>query len=616
MNLTPEFLEELRSRISVSEVVGRRVQLQKHGREHKGLCPFHNEKSPSFTVVDDKNFYHCFGCGAHGDVITFVMETEGLAFPEAVERLAAQAGLEVPKPTVEDRQRAEQAKTLGGVVEAACVWYQQNLASADGAGARAYLTQRGLRSKTIANFRIGYAPARRGALLSALRQQGFETQLLVDAGLLKQAENGDGLYDYFRDRVMFPITDRTGRVIAFGGRILGDGQPKYLNSPDNPLFHKGRVLYGLAQARDAARKANRVVVCEGYMDVIALYQAGIAEAVAPLGTALTEEQIQVLWRLAAEPVICFDGDTAGNRAAVRASARALPMLKPGHSLRFTSLPEGQDPDDFISRNGVEAMQARLRDATAFVDFLWSQEYASAPVDTPERMADFHMRLRSRIKGIADGGVRAAYQDVIEGRIQAERDLARGQRRGGNDRFSGPRRSSDRGQKGVFGRAIGDPSIKQAVERRLSSAAQALLLKVILNHPGLIDEFGEALGYTVLSDQNLDKLRQEILDIAGQDPDLDSDGLKARLAERGHRHISGILSSGHDLKAVAFANPSAPFDKARTGLVDLLSNVRVSELDDRLTEVGVNLAETLDEDDWARFLLFKQQEMQVRSQIDD
>ncbi|MEK9594613.1 MAG: DNA primase, partial [Rhodospirillaceae bacterium] len=293
MNLTPEFLEELRSRIAVSEVVGRRVQLQKHGREHKGLCPFHNEKSPSFTVVDDKNFYHCFGCGAHGDVITFVMETEGLAFPEAVERLAAQAGLEVPKPTVEDRQRAEQAKTLGGVVEAACAWYQQNLASADGAAARAYLTQRGLRSKTIANFRIGYAPARRGALLSALRQQGFETQLLVDAGLLKQAENGDGLYDYFRDRVMFPITDRTGRVIAFGGRILGDGQPKYLNSPDNPLFHKGRVLYGLAQARDAARKANRIVVCEGYMDVIALYQAGIAEAVAPLGTALTEEQIQV-----------------------------------------------------------------------------------------------------------------------------------------------------------------------------------------------------------------------------------------------------------------------------------------------------------------------------------
>ena len=257
MNLSPEFLEELRSRITVSEVVGRRVQLQKHGREHKGLCPFHNEKSPSFTVVDDKNFYHCFGCGVHGDVITFVMETEGLAFPEAVERLAAQAGLEVPKATPEDRQRAEHAKTLGGVVEAACAWYQQNLSAADGAGARAYLAQRGLSQRTISTFRLGYAPARRGALAAALRQQGFEMQMMVDAGLLKQAENGDERYDYFRDRVMFPITDRTGRVIAFGGRILGDGQPKYLNSPDSQLFHKGRVLYGLSQAREAARKANK-----------------------------------------------------------------------------------------------------------------------------------------------------------------------------------------------------------------------------------------------------------------------------------------------------------------------------------------------------------------------
>ena len=615
MNLSPEFLEELRSRITVSEVVGRRVQLQKHGREHKGLCPFHNEKSPSCTVVDDKNFYHCFGCGVHGDVITFVMETEGLAFPEAVERLAAQAGLEVPKATPEDRQRAEHAKTLGGVVEAACAWYQQNLSAADGAGARAYLAQRGLSQRTISTFRLGYAPARRGALAAALRQQGFETQLMVDAGLLKQAENGDERYDYFRDRVMFPITDRTGRVIAFGGRILGDGQPKYLNSPDSQLFHKGRVLYGLSQAREAARKANRLVVCEGYMDVIALHQAGIAEAVAPLGTALTEDQIQVMWRLAAEPIICFDGDSAGSRAAARASGRALPMLKPGQSLRFSSLPEGQDPDDFIRRNSVEAMQVRLNEASPLVDFLWSQEYAAAPVDTPERMADFHMRLRTRVKAIMDGGVRSAYQDAIEGRIQAERDRARGHR-SDHDRFRGARRGYERGKKPFYGQPTGDPSLKKAVERRLSSAAQAVLIKVILNHPGLIDEFGEMLGYTVLSDQNLDKLRQEILDIAGRDPDLDSAGLMTRLAERGHSHISGLLSSGNDLKAVAFANPSAPYEKARTGLVELLSNVRESELDDRLTEVEVNLAETLDEDGWARFLLFKQQEMAMRSQIDD
>ena len=608
MNITPEFLEELRSRVPVSEIVSRRVVLHKHGREFKGLCPFHNEKTPSFTVVDDKNFYHCFGCGAHGDVITFTMETDGLSFPEAVERLAAHAGLEVPKATPEDRARVERARGLGDVVEAACRWYQDNLAGPEGAAARAYLQRRRLADRTIATFRLGFAPARRGALLAALRGQGFSVEMMVEAGLVKRAEDGEQTYDYFRDRVMFPITDRTGRVIAFGGRTLGDGQPKYLNSPDNPLFHKGRVLYGLAQARKPARDANAIVVSEGYMDVIALHQAGITHAVAPLGTALTEDQIRALWRMAAEPILCFDGDAAGARAAGRAGDRALPMLTPGHSLRFVTLPSGQDPDDLLQADGVGAMRDRLAAATSLVDFLWLRERGAMAIDTPERRADFHRRVRGRVKVIADQGVRMAYQDEIEARIRAERQVGRG----GSpmDGFGRARPTA------TFARGSGDARVKRGVESRLSVAAQTLILKVIVHHPGLIDEFAERLGALYMGAARLDKLRQEILEIASQDLDLDSEGLQARLIARGHAEISTLLNGQDDLKAVAFAKPTAPFDKARAGLVDLLHRAGGPDLGDHDGTAEIDLANELDEDGWRRFLLVKEQEMALRSQFDD
>lgn len=316
MAFPPQFLDELRARLPVSEVVGRKVRLVRKGREHSGLCPFHNEKTPSFTVNDEKAFYHCFGCGQHGDVITFVMETEGLSFPEAVERLASQAGLQVPQSSPEERERAKVRNTLYDVVEQVCAWYEDNLRQTGGREALDYLRGRGFTEETIRTFRLGYSPDGRGRLLQAMEAKGIRKDQLVEAGLIKLPEGGGDPRDYFFNRVMFPISDGRGRVIAFGGRILGDGQPKYLNSPETPLFHKGRNLYNFAMAREASRDLGTVIVAEGYTDVIALAQAGLPNAVAPLGTAVTEEQIGLLWRVADEPVLCFDGDTAGERAAI------------------------------------------------------------------------------------------------------------------------------------------------------------------------------------------------------------------------------------------------------------------------------------------------------------
>ena len=332
MAFPPGFLDELRGRISLPGLVSRQVKLERRGREFAGLCPFHTEKTPSFYVVEDKNFFHCFGCGAHGDAIGFVMRADNLDFLEAVEKLAGEAGLAVPQSTPEEREKAQRQKTLLETLEAAAAFYEARLWSPAGSTARNYLGARGLDADTIRRFRLGWAPDDRQSLKRALVAD-FSEALLVEAGLLHRPEEGEA-FDYFRNRVMFPIGDRAGRIIAFGGRVLADGQPKYLNSPESPIFQKGRVLYGWSAARAAAADRRDAIVTEGYMDVIALHRAGFASAVAPLGTALTEYQLEELWRLGPEPILCFDGDAAGQRAAARALRRALPLLRPGRSLRF------------------------------------------------------------------------------------------------------------------------------------------------------------------------------------------------------------------------------------------------------------------------------------------
>lgn len=381
------------------------------------LCPFHKEKSPSFSISDDKEFYHCFGCGAHGDVIRFMVEFHKLSFPDAVTQLAAEAGLPLPKPeTIEQKQARERSDILKELMEWTAAWYQNQLKTPNGDSALQYLKRRGLSDEVLAAFRIGYAPESRTALKTYLVSKGGQIADMVEAGLLIQPESGDA-YDRFRGRVMFPIVNVKGEVIAFGGRALKeDQQPKYLNSPETPLFHKGRQLYNFARARAAAKTENRLVVVEGYMDVIALYRAGIHTAVAPLGTALTEDQLQLLWSVVPEPILCLDGDAAGLRAMQRAAHLALPRLKAGHSLKSTFLPKGQDPDDVLSSAGAGALSKLLEHTEPLAEMVWRFELERIAPQTPEQRAALEKAVLDRVQSIEDKSVRDHYRQFMQEKL--------------------------------------------------------------------------------------------------------------------------------------------------------------------------------------------------------
>ena len=419
MALSPQWLDELRMRTTLSAVIGRTLRLTKAGREFKACCPFHNEKTPSFYVNDEKGFYHCFGCEAHGDAIRWLTDQRGLPFMDAVKELASEAGMEVPAPDPRAAQRAEKRASLHDVTAAAQAWFEGNLRGADGSQPRAYLSRRGFSDSTIREFGFGYAPGDRQALKRALGQ--FDEAMLSEAGMRIEVEGKDP-YDRFRNRLMLPIHDARGRVIAFGGRILGSeanpSAPKYLNSPDTPLFDKGRTLYNLHRAAPAARQSGRMIVVEGYMDAIALANAGIREAVAPLGTALTENQIELLWRQVERPILCFDGDNAGQRAAMRAIARALPMLRPAHSLAIVRLPTGMDPDDLIKDKGPEAMEALLAQPDSLLDTLWEFERAASPLNSPEDKAGLKARLLDHVDSIQHPDIRALYKRELLERFSA------------------------------------------------------------------------------------------------------------------------------------------------------------------------------------------------------
>ena len=424
MAFPPQFLDEIRDRLSLAGVVGRHVKLARRGREYVGLCPFHNEKTPSFNVVEDKAFYHCFGCGAHGDVIGFTMRVSGAGFREAVEALAKEAGLQIPTELPEDRERAALSLGLHDACERACSFFEEQLRQPPGRAARDYLARRGLDAATIARFRLGWAPDARDALKRALAGT-FPEALLVEAGLLRRAEDRDS-YDFFRGRVIFPISDKSGKIIAFGGRILGDGQPKYLNSPDTPIFDKGRTLYAAHFAR-AAKSDFVPIVTEGYMDVISLHQAGFGGAVAPLGTALTETQLLELWRLGDRPVLCFDGDAAGKRAAVRALDRGLPLLRPEVGLKFVLLPDNEDPDSLIKSRGEAIFRSYLDGAIDASEFTWRVStggHDPSFFSTPEKILSLQSRVNKRIRAIENGAVQSDFQYFLNGRVWES--AARGQ----------------------------------------------------------------------------------------------------------------------------------------------------------------------------------------------
>jgi len=418
MSFPKSFLDELKNRIRVSDVVGRRVKLTRRGREFVGLSPFNNEKTPSFTVNDDKQFYHCFSTGEHGDAIKFLEKTENLSFLEAVERLASEAGMEMPERDPGDRAREEKRTDLIDVMAAAQDYFRESLGRGKGAEARAYLARRGLSDKTIEQFGIGFAPEDRSGLKAYMVGRGFKVPQLIDGGLLISGEDVREPYDRFRNRVMFPIADARGRVIAFGGRALDPrAKAKYMNSPETPLFHKGRLLYNLSRARKPAYDQRSVIVVEGYMDVVALGQAGIENVVAPLGTALTEDQIGLLWRLAPEPTLCFDGDKAGLRASHRVVERVLPLLKPGHSLKFAIMPAGKDPDDVVKENGRFAFDEILDSAVPLNEMLAALTLVNEKLKTPDDRARIEAKMDALLAKIENEQVKRHYQQTLRGRLR-------------------------------------------------------------------------------------------------------------------------------------------------------------------------------------------------------
>lgn len=410
MKFPPSLLDEIRDRIQVSDVVGRKVKLRRQGREFAGLSPFNKEKTPSFFVNDQKQFYHCFSSGKHGDIFKFLMETEGLSFPEAVEALANQAGVVLPAPDPQAERREKERASLYDIMEMATRYYQLQFNTEAGKQARLYAQKRGLTAETLSTFRIGYSVNSRDHLKSYLLERGVSEQEMLETGLVIKPDDGRASYDRFRNRLMIPIEDEKGRVVAFGGRTLDpDGKPKYLNSPETKLFYKGTMLFNARRARQAAYEAGAAIVVEGYMDAIALHQAGFAHVVASLGTAFTEMQIARMWRFSPEPFICFDGDNAGMRAAHRSIERILPSLKAGYSFQFAFLPQGMDPDDLIKAKGAEAFREVLQSAQPLSEVIWERELASQPIDTPERKAALEKRIEELLKVIKDEPVARQYR---------------------------------------------------------------------------------------------------------------------------------------------------------------------------------------------------------------
>ncbi len=586
-SFSPQFLDELRARVSLEDVVGKRVKLIRRGREYVGLSPFQKEKTPSFTVVPDKGFYHDFSSGEHGDVIDFVMKLEGLSFPEAVERLAAQAGMEIPSDSPEEREKDRQRQTLYDAMEVACAQFQKMLRMPEGKAGLAYLHGRGLSDATIERFRLGYAPDSRGTMKGALAREGVPEELMREAGLIRRPDDGRPDFDYFRGRVMFPITDRRGRVVAFGGRIMAKGEPKYLNSPESAIFQKRHVLYGLTQALKPARDGGRILVTEGYMDVISLHQAGFDFAVAPLGTALTEDHLQALWKIVHEPTVCFDGDTAGQKAAMRVADHALALLKPGYSLRFALLPSGEDPDSLIKARGAAAMAEVLAATLPLSEILWRMETQGRMPSTPEERAGLEDRLSRQALRIGDSTVRAHFLRAFKDRLWDEwREAGRRRKGVGRDRRTTPQAGIPPAKARVAG---ADPL----------RGAQQVLLAIVLNHPDIFEAEGERLGALGFADAGLDRLRQAVVAILSAQPDLDAAGLAGALAVAGLAAESEALLGEpmirHHRKIAAGADAESVLETWR----DTLETLQRRALAEEREAIKERLAGDLTPDGWRR-----------------
>ncbi len=613
MAFPQHFLEEIRTRIAVSDVVGRKVKLQRRGREFVGLSPFKSEKTPSFTVNDDKQFYHCFSTGKHGSVFDFLMETEGLSFIEAVERLASEAGLQMPERNPQAEQRAQAAAGLLDVTEAAAKWFQKQLQTSVAADARDYLERRGVTAEMIERFGIGFAPSSRTALLEHLTARNMGVDMVVEAGMAIQPDDHKAAYDRFRDRIIFPIADARGRVIAFGGRAMSaDAKAKYLNSPETPLFHKSNVLYNFAQARQPAYDANNVLICEGYMDVVGMARADIHNAVAGLGTAITEEQIGLAWRMAPEPILCLDGDEAGLRAAYRVIDRALPLLKPGYSLRFAMLPAGKDPDDVVREGGAPAMQAILGKAMSLIDLMWEREIEAAPWDTPERAAALKKRLRDAVSRIGDKDVRALYGQEVKNRI----DKLLGE--------SGVPYQSRGGQQSPQRQRFQSRPVAETRRSALATGAtdwsprEALIVLCVLQHPAILLSERDLFDTLDIQTPALEQLRFDIIDyfdgLEAQSQDttgLDNDALTGHLIGQGKQDIVTRLAAMPAARLLSFARKESNLDDVLAGWLEVTHihhklQTLMAEKDSVETELETELAHGETQNALERLLVIKKE----------
>ena len=574
-------LEEIRRRTDLVQLVGRRVKLVRKGREMWGCCPFHQEKSPSFTVSNERRLYKCFGCGKGGDAFRWLIETEGLSFPESVEKLAGEAGVELPKWSPEDEAREQQRKSLYDIVELAAKFYEAQLFEASGREARDYLKGRGLDGAAAKQFRLGYAPSGGNALIAHLTAQNVTQDDMIAAGLARPAEDGRPMRDFFFNRVMFPISDGRGRMIAFGARALeADAKPKYINSGETPLFSKGTQLYNFATARAAALKAGTILVAEGYMDVIALVRAGFAHSVAPLGTALTEDQLQLLWRTAPEPILAFDGDAAGLKAAHRAAHLSLPHLKPGYSLRFAFLPTGEDPDSYIAGNGAPAMSLLLEAALPLSQLLWRAETEGKDLSTPERRAGLEHSLKEITDRITDAKVadyyRRGFDQLVFDSFKRRSSQPRAHRDGA--RFPGRFSLVDRPGTGKF-RGDFKPRPQPGTPEAVSPTVQASALvrsgaagarhakemelgRLLVESPHIALAEAESLAELDVKDPSLDRLRHELLNLAASGSSLEKAGVQIHFTRKGMADLLARFAGN------AAEDPHASFQRALKDLREL------------------------------------------------
>ena len=581
MSLPPGFLDEIRARVSIAKVIERKVTWdRKKTNAAKGdywaNCPFHQEKTSSFHVEDRKGFYYCFGCHAKGDAITFLKDAENMGFMEAVEVLAGEAGLPMPERDPRAQERQDKRSQLSDVMEQATQFYRLQFRAARGQGARDYIQRRGLSEKTVERFEIGYAPETRTALFEHLSGKGVSPKEMDEAGLIIIPDDGGKPFDRFRGRIMFPIRDPRGRCIAFGGRAMDpNARAKYLNSPETPLFDKGRSLFNHGPAREAAGKVGALIVAEGYMDVIALAQAGFGHAVAPLGTAITEDQLRLLWRIADEPVIALDGDKAGLRAAMRVIDIALPMLEAGKSLRFALMPEGQDPDDLIRANGPSAMQKLLDQALPMVELLWRRETEDQTFDSPERRAALDARLRKALAQIADDNLRGHYGQAIKERrakLFAPTAGASPQRPFNGGGFGGGRGRAPWAPVTASAEIKSSSLVRGGGREAEARGREATLLLVLLNHPALADQRFDALEEMDFLCRDLDEIRVAFLSalIRLESARPDRDKLIAEIEHLTGRNPVTHLMATPQAADARFAAPEADEDLAELGFEEILA----------------------------------------------